>query len=116
MAAMAAAVPPHQSLTTAARNVRLALRGEFPTGLSADQVVPAVVVGMQCLAGESGMSGAQKKTLLVSCLTLFATEVTDGDHPADPFLRLAVPTVVDALVEAEKGRLRLRRRRGGFCC
>jgi hypothetical protein len=107
----------HRSLaTTAAQNVRQALRGEFPTGLRADQVVSAVVLGMQCLGDESGLSGAQKKALLVSCLTQFSTEMTDGDHPVDPLLRLIVPTVVDALIEAEKGRLRLRRRRGGLLC
>ena len=95
-----------------AEDLSRVLRDSFPDGIDPGTAVSAVVIGMECVARHRELSGEQKKALLVEQLTLLASE----RGVLGKALELVIPALIDKLVEADKGRLRIRRRRAWLCC
>lgn len=84
------------------------IREKYPLGVDIDNLADATVLGMRALSRDTGLSGTEKREALIRALRMCADEAQLGC-----VIDKLIPAVVTSIVHAEKGRLRLRRRR---CC
>ena len=84
----------------------------FPSGFDLDNVMEAVVRAMRYLARKQRkLTGQQKKKLIVDSLLLVLDETNSGAlEMFEPIIKSMVPTVVDNLVDVEKGKIKLNKR------
>ena len=84
----------------------------FPSGFDLDNVMEAVVRAMRYLARKQRkLTGQQKKKLIVDSLLLVLDETNSGAlEMFEPIVKSMVPTVVDNLVDVEKGKIKLNKR------
>lgn len=80
------------------------------------KLLPKLIVHVQQF---KNMKGEQKKTLIVNMLK-HVVDITDGpgdDDIWDPIVKRLIPGLIDTLIEVNKGKLKLKKRkRMFFCC
>ena len=85
------------------------LREHYPGGVAIADLMDAVVLCMARLRLQRDLTGAQKQALLIKALTQFCTEATpDSMSSLDPVIREVVPVSINYIIQAEKGKLKLR--------
>ena len=84
----------------------------FPHGFDHDNLMEAVVRAMRHLARKHRrLTGQQKKKLIVDALLLVLDETNSGALEVfEPLIKTMIPTVVDNLVDVEKGKIKLNKK------
>jgi len=81
--------------------------------ITLDNILNVVVSLMRTLAKYTTLTGAEKKASIVEILNF----IVDEDHhhdELDGIIKLMIPTAIDTLIDAEKGKLKLRKKL--LCC
>ena len=84
----------------------------FPHGFDHDNLMEAVIRAMRHLARKHRrLTGQQKKKLIVDALLLVLDETNSGALEVfEPLVKSMIPTVVDNLVDVEKGKIKLNKK------
>lgn len=80
-------------------------------------ILPKLIIHVQIY---KHMNGEQKKKTIISMLK-HIVDITDGpgnDAIWDPIIKKLIPGMIDALIEVNNGKLKLKKRKGRFwlCC
>jgi len=80
-------------------------------------ILPKLIIHVQIY---KHMNGEQKKKTIISMLK-HIVDITDGpgnDDIWDPIIKKLIPGMIDALIEVNNGKLKLKKRKGRFwlCC
>ena len=84
----------------------------FPHGFDHDNLMEAVIRAMRHLARKHRrLTGQQKKKLIVDALLLVLDETNSGALEVfEPLVKSMIPTVVDNLIDVEKGKIKLNKK------
>jgi hypothetical protein len=84
----------------------------FPHGFEHDNLMEAVIRAMRHLARKHRrLTGQQKKKLIVDALLLVLDETNSGALEVfEPLVKSMIPTVVDNLIDVEKGKIKLNKK------
>ena len=99
----------------------------FPNGFDHNNIMETVVRSIQYLKRKQRkLTGQQKKKLVVDALLLVLDETNSGSLEVfEPLVKNMIPTVVDNLIDVEKGKIKLNKRKKsclsllcgcGVCC
>ena len=93
-------------------NLKEVILESFPRGFDHDNLMEAVIRAMKFLARKHRkLTGQQKKKLIVDALLLVLDETNSGALEVfEPLVKSMIPTVVDNLVDVEKGKIKLNRK------
>ena len=90
------------------------LKETFPNGIDYDTMVDAIVLAVKIISADRKTPGQQKKKLVVQAIHLLVDETDAGAlEILDPVIKSMAPTLVDNLIDVEKGKIRLNKR--GSC-
>ena len=90
----------------------------FPQGVDHGNTMEAVVACVRFLAqSKRNLTGQQKKKLIVDALLLVLDETDSGPLEAfESLVKVMIPTVVDNLIDVEKGKIKLNKGIRSRCC
>ena len=90
----------------------------FPRGVDHGNTREAVVSCVRFLAQtKRKLTGQQKKKLIIDALLLVLDETDSGSLEAfEPLVKIMIPTVVDNLIDVEKGKIKLNKGIRSRCC
>ena len=89
-----------------------------PNGVDHSNVMEAVVKCVRFLAkAQKKLTGQQKKKLIIDALLLVLDETDSGFMEGfEPLIKVMIPTVVDNLIDVEKGKIKLNKGIRSGCC
>ena len=81
----------------------------FPQGIDHGNTMEAVISCVRFLAeSKRRLTGQQKKKLIIDALLLVLDETDSGILESfEPLIKVMIPTVVDNLIDVEKGKIKL---------
>jgi len=90
----------------------------YPTGLSIGNITEIVIDIMKQVDVINGMSGVQKKTLVLNILNRLVERTDSGsyDEQIDSILKIIIPTLIDKLIDIDQGRLKIKKNVFKFNC
>jgi len=90
----------------------------FPHGIDHGNVMEAVMKCVRFLAQtKRKLTGQQKKKLIIDSLLLVLDETDSGIlENFEPLIKVMIPTVVDNLIDVEKGKIKLNKGVRSSCC
>ena len=90
----------------------------FPQGIDHGNTMEAVISCVRFLAeSKRRMTGQQKKKLIIDALLLVLDETDSGILESfEPLIKVMIPTVVDNLIDVEKGKIKLNKGIRKRCC
>jgi len=103
---------PSRKVSAETTKLKEVIMETFPHGFDLDNLMEAVVRAMRHLARKHRrLTGQQKKKLIVDALLLVLDETNSGALEVfEPLIKSMIPTVVDNLVDVEKGKIKLNKR------
>jgi hypothetical protein len=79
----------------------------FPSGITVGSVTVAVIDCMTMVGQIDRISGSDKKQLVIDMLIYIVNHTDSGSYEVmDPIIVCAVPIMIEALIDVEKGKLR----------
>ena len=107
-----AVVSSTRKVSTETHNLKQVVLDAFPNGMDHSNIMEVVVRLMRYLARkQKRLTGQQKKKLLVDALLLVLDETDSGSLEVfEPLVKNMVPTIVDNLIDVEKGKIKLNKR------
>jgi len=90
----------------------------FPHGIDHGNIMEAVMSSVRFLAQtKRKLTGQQKKKLIIDSLLLVLDETDSGIlENFEPLIKVMIPTVVDNLIDVEKGKIKLNKGIRSRCC
>lgn len=90
----------------------------FPQGIDHGNTMEAVISCVRFLAeSKRRLTGQQKKKLIIDALLLVLDETDSGILESfEPLIKVMIPTVVDNLIDVEKGKIKLNKGIRKRCC
>jgi hypothetical protein len=90
----------------------------FPQGIDHGNTMEAVISCVRFMAeSKRKLTGQQKKKLIVDALLLVLDETDSGILESfEPLIKNMIPTVVDNLIDVEKGKIKLNKGIRKRCC
>ncbi len=90
----------------------------FPQGIDHGNTMEAVISCVRFLAeSKRRLTGQQKKKLIIDALLLVLDETDSGVLESfEPLIKVMIPTVVDNLIDVEKGKIKLNKGIRKRCC
>lgn len=90
----------------------------FPQGIDHGNIMEAVISCVRFMAeSKRKLTGQQKKKLIVDALLLVLDETDSGILESfEPLIKNMIPTVVDNLIDVEKGKIKLNKGIRKRCC
>lgn len=90
----------------------------FPQGIDHGNTMEAVISCVRFLAeSKRKLTGQQKKKLIIDSLLLVLDETDSGILESfEPLIKVMIPTVVDNLIDVEKGKIKLNKGIRKRCC
>ena len=90
----------------------------FPHGIDHGNVMEVVMKCVRFLAQtKKKLTGQQKKKLIVDSLLLVLDETDSGIlENFEPLIKVMIPTIVDNLIDVEKGKIKLNKGISSSCC
>ena len=106
---VALTVTSSRKVSTETHNLKQVVLDAFPNGMDHSNLMEVVVRLMRYLARkQKRLTGQQKKKLLVDALLLVLDETDSGSLEVfEPLVKNMVPTIVDNLIDVEKGKIKL---------
>ena len=90
----------------------------FPHGIDHGNIMDTVMGCVRFLAQtKRKLTGQQKKKLIIDALLLVLDETDSGIlENFEPLIKIMIPTVVDNLIDVEKGKIKLNKGIRVSCC
>ena len=106
------AMKPVKKVSTAVQNLVSTLKEKYPNGFEFDNVLEVTIAAMRHLAiFNKEMNGRQKKKMVVDALILLLDETDSGEYEKyEHILKYMLPTLIDGLIDVEKGKLSINKR------
>ena len=90
----------------------------FPQGVDHGNTMEVVIKCVRFLAeSKRKLTGQQKKKLIIDALLIVLDETDSGVLESfEPIVKVMIPTVVDNLIDVEKGKIKLNKGAVKRCC
>ena len=93
------------------------LKERFPNGFEHDNLMEATMFAMRHLAVHNKRdSGNKKKKMIVDALIMLLDNTDSGElEKFEPILKSMLPTIIDNLIDVEKGKLHINKKLPKAC-
>ena len=100
-----------------AQDLKEYLRDRYPNGVKHENLVECTTVCVKHLSTRREMTGQQKKNLIIEAILLLLDETDSGYYEKfEPIVKLMIPTVIDNMIDIEKGKIKLNKKVRRLCC
>lgn len=90
----------------------------FPSGVDHNNLMEVLISCIKHLASmKKTLTGQQKKKLIIDSILLVIDETDSGSmEKYEPLIKIMIPTVIDNLIDVEKGKIKLNKQIKHLCC
>ncbi len=90
----------------------------FPAGVDHNNLMEVIISCIKHLASiKKNLTGQQKKKLIIDSTLLVIDETDSGAlEQFESLIKIMIPTVIDNLIDVEKGKIKLNKKVKHLCC